>query len=305
MISMDEGRALGNYGEQFIETYGKSLIFKPDDKRIPLTFRRFDPSEGYFTDWPEEVTENEPLEMLDIPRKTDEIIHVEGGDIFATYMNPETHDFKYSWIEVKSVGNGSILHFGRDGFPTVPFEIISNRETKTKGWLWHLLHPSESNELRKFSHDQLRTKAPSALVYCCYDGKIGESNVFAMISFYDCPKLFEALKVIAMDRYNLDLSAWRCPGMTQDQKAKWHRDCPANYWNVSLNLLQQLGVPMAITLLGGEPRLNEADEFYRLNYNRWCRLKEMATAHYNLEDLKKDFTGIPVPDEEPDWEHLD
>ena len=300
MSSFQSDKQAGEKAEKFFEQYGKSLLFPPDDPRIPLMLKRFEPEQGYFTDWPVTVTPEAPLDYGPL-RRTDEEIHVEGADLEAWIMNPLQPDkIKHGWIEVKSVRNNGMILFGRFGYPAVPFEITSQRGGTQPGWLYDLLHPKESCERRKLRPDQLRAISPAALVFCQYEGAIGTTPPYAVISFYEFSQLKQALIEIAHERYGIDLMEWKFDPDDSGKKATWNKEYHSPYWDVSLQWLQAKRVPMAIYLFGKEPDIPK-DQYYRYNYEKWQTLKEMAAAHYSLEDLKKDHEGIKTPDQEPEW----
>ncbi len=291
----------GKKTEEFFEQYGKALLFPPHDHRIPYMLKCFDPAQGYFTDWPEHSDPDTPLEF-NVIRKSHETIHVEGADLEAWIMNPDSKDkrMEHGWIEVKAVKNNGMILYGRNGFPSIPFEIVSQKGGLNKGWLWDLLHPFESCEKRRFMPDQLRTLSPSALVFCQYESEIQNTSPYAVISFYDFSWLTRALIEIANERYGIDLMQWIHITRNKDMDVRWSNEFHSPYWNVSLKWLVEKHVPMAITIIGDEPNIAN-DKYHDFNIRKYRKLKEMAAAHYNLEDLKGRHEELKIPDQEPEW----
>ena len=289
----------GQICEEFFEQYGKSLLFPPDDPRIPVMLKRFEPEQGYYTDWPKDDSPDKALQF-GIPRKTTEEIHIEGADIEAFIMNPASDgNAEHGWIEIKAIKHNAMILYGRDGYPSLPFEITSQRGSKKKGWLWDLLHPLESCEHRRFMPDGLRTVSPSALVFCQYENEITGSSPYAVVSFFDFLRLKNALIEIAKERYRIDLIEWRRQG-AKDYDERWTSEYHSPYWNVSLKWLQDKHVPMAITLFDNEPAF-ERDSYYRVNMRKYQRLKDMATAQFVLDQLKETHEKLKIPDQEPEW----
>ena len=283
MTNFERDKAAGEVAERFIVNYGKTLLLPPDDRRIIYMLEKFEPKHGYHTDWPEHVEEEGPLEFGTM-RKTDEEIHIEGGDLIANIVDPDEGDQSYqAWIEVKAMNHNAIIRFGCDNYPSLPFELISNTKTRTPGWLWHLLHPSQSLELRK--QTRLRTIQPSVLVFCQYENTIGITTPYVVVSFYDFNALKNALIEIGHERYNWDLVAWKFPKYTPEQRKRLYQETCSPNWNVSLKWLQDKGVPMAIYMLDSDPEIKK-DKYYDSNYLTLQRLKSMATCHYNLGELK-------------------
>ena len=297
MSEFERTKAAGEKAEAFFEKYGKALIFPPDDQRIVLMLKQFQPKEGYFTDWPEHFEVDKPLEFKDT-RKTYEEIHVEGADLDANIFDPSNENMIQGWIEVKASSNNALIRYGVNNSPSVPFEIYSNLQQRTPGWLWHLLHPAESNELRKCSYNKLRTHSPAAFVFCQYEGEIGATPPYATISFYDFPALASALIAIAYERYGWDLISWDLSGKKEQHFAQIRREIKDSNWNVCLSWLQEKSVPMAIYLLENPPRINK-DGWYDSNMKTWSTLQAMAQKHYLLSQLKGDHEILKTHDQEP------
>ena len=290
-------KAYGEQTEAFFQQYGKSLLFPPDDPRVPLHMQRFEPENGYYTDWPEHVSRDSSLVFEEL-HKTDEIIHVEGLDLTAWVINPASEaEIRQGTIEIKSVSRNGLISFGPDDYPSIPCEIRSQIGTARVGWLWYLLHPKEALERRKLSPDKLRTITPSAMVFCQYDGEIGSSRINATVSFYDFPILRSALIEIAKEKYNIDLSNWAYDTIPLFNSP--HSRSP--YWNVSIKWLRDKGVPMAVYMIGEDPKL-EPNPYYEYSRQRLMKLKEIAAAHYELEQLKSVHEAFKVPDPQPpEW----
>ncbi len=299
MDAFQRCKAAGETAEVFIERYGKSLLFPPDDPRIVFMLKRFEPEQGYFTDWPEHVERNLPLELGDT-RRTNEVIHIEGGDLDARVMDPRVKSEEQGWIEVKAANDNALIRFGTNNSPSVPFELYSNFDTKTPGWLWHFTHPYESLERRKTTHDGLRTITPGALVFCQYEGRIGDTAPYAVVSFYDFSALRSALIEIAQERYGWSIEDWDLSSKTEDQQKRIKRETKDTNWNVCLEWLKEKDVPFVVYLLGNPPHI-EYNAWYRQNMITWENLKKMAAAHYELEQLKGKHEELKLADEEPEW----
>ena len=286
-----EEKDWGEQAERFMIRYGKFLIHFHGTQTWIVSICKFDRQLSYYTDWPERKA-GSPLEYLPEPRRVSpgagedaEELNIEGFDLCMDVLDVKAQKLVSKRAEIKATGYFSSILFGQTEYPTIPIEIISNSwgegadRKATPGWLWHLTHIQQSNEMRKDSPKGLRAIMPHCMVFCLYAGRAGEGVPYAVIAFPDAGKLFEALKAIAAERFGWDIEQWKQEAQTEEQKCRVEKETKKMYWNCSLGDLIEKKVPYEITMINNDPPLIDRDGKPITSYKakqRYSKIIELA-----------------------------
>lgn len=283
----ESDKLLADEAEKFIEENGKLLLLPLDYDKKLVSIKRFVPEKGYYSIYPDDVKNG--IE----PHYSTETIRIEGGDLFALAAELSSEDtFLQGWIEVKRPKSIGTICFSPDLNPALSFEIHSKKTGEysgTPGWLLRWMDPLRSLEDQKDTKDNLRTKAPTIIVFCLYDAPQLNSTLRAIVSFYEVDKLLAELDVMGKAKYGWNLRSWDVEPKTQMQKDRFNKQITTfngRLWKVSLVELKERGVPMLITTFGehAEPEKNKFEENNKIRYDTFYA---MADSHFDYADFEK------------------
>ena len=288
MNSFERDKLAGQEAESFIEKYGKILLFPPDVERKLLFHHRFVPAEGYITNCPS-ANERGLSQYHGHYRHTRDDIKIQGGDLSGLDFNAESVSAENIWFEVKRSKSIKEIMFSRSSSSSLPFEIRSRgkAENGTPGWLLRYANPRKSAENQTDATETYHTITPMVLVFCLYETENADTKPFAVVSFYDFPKLLEALISISKERYGWDIVNWDTCPKSDENKRNQQREtggAAGSLWNVHLEWLRKDSVPMFITTLGSKPKLPN-DSYLKYNQPRLDHLYEMANKHCEFDEL--------------------
>lgn len=180
-------------------------------------------------------------------------------------------------IEVKGSRDSRMLSFYKYGnwrMPTIPFEIWSNADHTTRGWLYAMAHPAEQNAYNIQNGALVRAHTPGVFIWVCYCNDTEPPRPYMAITMQNFSYVYNELKEYAQKTLNWDLEQWNLPPSTDEQYWKGLSDkyiVRGNVWNVPLDVVMK-AANVYITMIDDPPA--NMDEDQRVRYEVFKKYAE-------------------------------